>query len=249
MLKDVLYMGDTSYGAAASYLTLAMHHAGISFDYVPTSVSLDDSYRGGEYGLYIFSDYPASQVSSRAANQILTDVKSGSGLLMIGGWESFQGSGGGYHGAPLADALPVRISRSDDRINSADPCCVVQCAQHQAIDGVDFTRPPTIAGFNMLEAADDSDVVLEVIRYATLSVRDVFSPVTFEVKSRDPYLVFGSYGSGKTGALASDLAPHWVGGFVDWGEDRIRIAHDDREVEVGSTYIQFVTGLIRWLAR
>ena len=115
------------------------------------------------------------------------------------------------------------------------------------VDGIDFSRPPTIAGYNAVTANDEAEVVLEVIRFATLAVRDVFSPITFDVKSRDPYLVVGSFGSGKTAALSSDLAPHWVGGFVDWGDERVRISHNGREVEVGDRYIQFISSLIGWL--
>ena len=34
-------------------------------------------------------------------------------------------------------------------------------------------------------------------------------------------LVVGSYGRGRTAALATDVAPHWVGGLVDWGTPRV----------------------------
>ena len=36
-------------------------------------------------------------------------VRGGSGLLMIGGWESFHGRLGEYQGSPLAEVLPVVI--------------------------------------------------------------------------------------------------------------------------------------------
>ncbi len=245
MDKDVLYLGDTSYGTAASYLSLVMHRAGVTHDYIPSKTPLPEAQQNRIYRLYIFSDYPASRLSAGASASVLANVKNGAGLLMIGGWESFQG--GGYHGTPLAEALPVSVSSTDDRANSADPCCIVKCSDHQAIENLDFSRPPTIAGYNLLEADEGSEVILEVVRYATLAVHDMFSPISFEVKSRDPYLVFGSYGAGRTAALSSDLAPHWVGGFVDWGDERIRIEHDGRNVEVGSNYVQFATDLIRWL--
>ena len=247
MDKDVLYLGDTSYDMAASYLSLVMYHAGITHDYISSKEPLTRVHLNKVYKLYVFSDYPASQLSAEASTTVLANVYNGAGLLMIGGWESYQGNGGGYHGTSLAEALPVRVSKSDDRVNSADPCCIVRCSDHPAIENLDFSRPPTIAGYNAIEADEGADVALEVVRYATLSVRDMFAPISFEVKSRDPYLVFGAYGSGRTAALSSDLAPHWVGGFVDWGDERICIAHDGREVEVGNNYVQFATDLIRWL--
>jgi len=46
-------------------------------------------------------------------------VRNGGGLIMIGGWESFQGSGGGYHGTLIEEILPVRISPEDALLMSA----------------------------------------------------------------------------------------------------------------------------------
>jgi hypothetical protein len=48
--------------------------------------------------------------------------------------------------------------------------------------------------------------------------------------------------------MATDLAPHWVGGLVDWGDDP-RVAAQDQgswQIEVGNFYAQFVANLLAW---
>jgi hypothetical protein len=37
---------------------------------------------------------------------------------MIGGWASFGGPRGSYHGSRIAELLPVEIGAEDDRVNS-----------------------------------------------------------------------------------------------------------------------------------
>ena len=72
-------------------------------------------------------------------------------------------------------------------------------------------------------------------------------------------LVTGKYGQGRTAALATDLAPHWVGPLVDWGTENHpspscggRVAAQaggGSDVEVGSHYAQFVYQLLAWTGR
>ncbi|HXV28077.1 MAG TPA: hypothetical protein VD913_03845, partial [bacterium] len=53
----------------------------------------------------------------------------------------------------------------------------------------------------------------------------------------------------RTAAFASDFAPHWCGGFVDWGNKTLRlpVARNIR-VEAGNYYVLFITRLLNWLA-
>ena len=63
-----------------------------------------------------------------------------------------------------------------------------------------------------------------------------------------PLLAFGAFGKGKTAALTTDLAPHWVGGWVDWGTERLTAqAPGGNEVEVGQFYAQFISQLAGFL--
>ena len=46
----------------------------------------------------------------------------------------------------------------------------------------------------------------------------------------------GRHGYGRTAALATDVAPHWVGGLVDWGDQRITQKVTEDSIEVGNWY-------------
>ena len=72
----------------------------------------------------------------------------------------------------------------------------------------------------------------------------------FELQAGYPVLVAGSVGEGRTAAFASDVAPHWVGGFVDWGESRLTAqAPGGSGIEVGCDYARFWKQLLTWTGR
>ena len=243
----VLYLGDTSLDTAASYLAGVMAHFEIGFDYVASDEAADRFLVDeSEYRLIILSDYPAGCLESSQMERIEAWVRKGAGLLMIGGWESFQGSGGNYSGTLIEEILPVRMSRSDDRVNTSYPCLVVKREEHPILAELPFIKPPCIGGYNRVEAKGDARILLEVIRYRT---RAQASACTFAEEGRDVLLAVGEHGRGRSAAFTSDAAPHWVGGFVDWGEERISCRFVQREVEVGAFYAAFFGNLIRWTGR
>lgn len=244
-MKDVLYMGDTSLETAASYLSLILERLELSYDYVASAGTVPDSIAAERYGLYILSDYPAANLPVDFTGEIERRVAEGSGLLMIGGWESYQGQSGGYHGTLIERLLPVEISAEDDRVNSANACCVVPAAAHPVTEGLPFDSPPLVAGYNRFSAKAGSEVVLSLVSFSTAF--EGGSTVSFTEIDRAPFLVVGKHGSGITAALASDLAPHWVGGFVDWGAKRVTLSGAGREVEIGDDYLTFVTRLVSWM--
>jgi hypothetical protein len=50
-------------------------------------------------------------------------------------------------------------------------------------------------------------------------------------------------------AMATDAAPHWVGGLVDWGESRVEAQADGAEaIEVGNWYAELFSNIIKWNA-
>ena len=51
-------------------------------------------------------------------------------------------------------------------------------------------------------------------------------------------------GQGRVGALAPDVMPHWAGGILDWGEQRVTLPTCN---EVGHLYVAFLVDLCRWL--
>ena len=244
--RDVLYMGDTSIETAASYLSLILEHSGLSYDYVPSELGVSDRLLANDYRLYILSDYPAARIGIPAMRKVEARTHAGAAVLMIGGWESFQGQSGGYHDSPLAEVLPVHISPKDDRMNSADPCFVVQEKSHSITDGLPLERPPLVAGYNRFTHREEAEVIMSVVRCSSSVGSGKDGKVQIMETARDPFLVLGSWGGGRTAALATDLAPHWVGGFVDWGDARVSLSGPGREIEVGNWYLRFVKQLLTW---
>jgi uncharacterized membrane protein len=240
---SVLYLGDTSLDTAASYLGAVMKHFDIAFDYVPSDQSAGRFLAQADYRLFILSDYPASNLEVDQMQRITERVSQGSGLLMIGGWESFQGSGGFYHGSVIEEILPVNVSENDDRVNYSYPCVVWKRAEHAILADLPFAEPPCIGGFNRITAKPEAEVLLQAVRYSTQAGE---SSCSLTEEGRDVLLAVGQYGKGRTASLATDAAPHWVGGFVDWGDRRVSCEIAGAEVEVGDLYAAFFNNLIRW---
>ena len=164
---------------------------------------------------------------------------------MIGGWESFQGQNGGWHNTPIGNALPVDISSSDDRINCDQPALVVKRTDHSMIDKLPWAKhPPSIGGYNAFTAKPTGAILLETQHF---SAEDAHGSITLTPQNRNPFLVIGTFNQGRTTALATDLAPHWVGGLVDWGPHRISAqAPGANVIEVGHYYAIFAQQLISW---
>jgi uncharacterized membrane protein len=234
--NHVLYLGDAALSGAAAYLAGLMTAFGIGYDYVPSDVKL-----------FILSDYPSSRMLPAVQEIVLKQVHDqAAGLLMIGGWESFRGHGGDWNGTPIGNALPVEISGEDDRVNCDQPALILAGEAHDITAELPWaSRPPTIGGFNRVIAKPGSATPLLVQRFSA-----AYDAGRFQFMPRDqhPLLVIGAHGFGLTAALMTDLSPHWVGGFVDWGDaERITAqAPGGWPIEVGNLYSQFIANLLTW---
>lgn len=244
----ILYLGDTSLSGAARYLAGIITHGGLSFDYLDSSTRVDPALVQGSRQLFVLSDYPAAMMEASIQNQLVEQVASGAGLLMIGGWESFRGKDGHWHETPLGAILPVEMGSKDDRINYDQPALVRKRQDHPAVEGLPWdTRPPAIGGFNAVSPKPGATVVLEVQRYTAQIDQE---KATFEAGLCNPLLVTGSHGQGRTAALTTDVAPHWVGPLVDWGQNRLTAqAPGSGEIEVGDNYAKFLRQLLSWTGR
>jgi len=245
MTKPILYMGDDSLDRAAGYLGGVLAQAGLDFDYAPSAELVDDGALDPNRALYIISDFPVKNFRPGQMERIVEAVGQGTGLLMIGGWESFRGADGNYAGTPVAEALCVTLAEADDRVNWPYPCLMDRCADHPILKGLPFDRPAGVGGYNRVAAKPDSQVVLGARRFIPRREGDGYR---FEPQEPiDPLLVVGQFGQGRSVAFTSDVAPHWVGGLVDWGPDRIRAAAPGgQEVEVGNGYACFLAQMVRW---
>lgn len=246
MKHRILYLGDTALNLQASYLAGIMSHYGEDFDYVSSDKRFPNALLEKDYRLVILSDYPASNFTEKQIRVIIDKVKDGMGLLMIGGWESFTGAGGDYHSTFFAEALPVIMKSQDDRINFSSPCLVIKEHGHEIIDSLPFDQNiPAIGGLNAFEAKQEAAVLLSAVEF---KAEKHDAAVDFKEGRKYPLLLVGDYGLGRTAAFASDVAPHWVGPFVDWGDKRIKAQADGSEsIEVGNFYAEFFMKLIKWL--
>ena len=131
-------------------------------------------------------------------------VRNGGGLLMFGGYYSFQGINGGarYRKTPVEEVLPVECLSVDDRVEVPEGFAPVVTGDesHPILAGLGKDWP-VLLGFNEVIVKDAAEVLATVSSdYGSL-----------------PLLVTGRYGKGRTVAWTSDVGPHWLPpGFIAW---------------------------------
>jgi uncharacterized membrane protein len=126
-------------------------------------------------------------------------VNRGGGLMMAGGYLSFQGfeAKANYFDTPIEEILPVTLLPYDDRVEAPEGAeGALTDVEHPVTAGLD-REWPAILGYQKLAARDDATVLAEVEGRPLLVVREV--------------------GEGRTLAYASDISPHWAPQeFMDW---------------------------------
>ena len=256
MAGSILYCGDTDQNGAASYLSGLMALWGWPFDYVPSHVPIPAKLLEVPRSLIILSDYPSARFDLDCQQLAIKQVEQGCGLLMIGGWESFHGFGGDWDGTVLGSALPVEIQTRDDRVNFDQSAWLIPCFDHAITEGLPwYSSPPAIGGMNRVRAKGGTSIVMEAHSFA-ISVAEPADKgetrlPTLSLSPRETLLalVVGQRGMGRTAAFLGDVAPHWVGGFVDWGMPRVSAqAPNAGAIEVGGHYARFWKQLLEWTA-
>ncbi len=258
MSHPVLYLGDTSLASAAAYLAGILHRAGIAFDYKASHEATDAAEVAGRQ-LIILSDYPAARLDDKAHYALAMAVRSGTHLLILGGWESYHGLGGDWDRTSIAPLLPVVISKADDRVNG-DGVSLLRTtptgAGHDILRNLPFdARTPVVGGWSRFAAKPDAQVLLEVVPHQVTRQGAHF---TLTPGTPEPMLVIGQCENAHIACLATDAAPHWVGPLVDWGTDNAAPSGSGRVaaqapgaegVEVGALYAQFFEQLVRWVGK
>ncbi len=125
-------------------------------------------------------------------------VRRGGGLIMVGGYYSFQGISGGarYAGTPVEDALPVTIHRYDDRREMPEGISPVP---GDGVDGHPVLKDvpaamPYVLGMNEVVAKSGATTLLSL-------------PAD---EGGHPLLVVGEFGKGRAAAWTTDIGPHWL---------------------------------------
>jgi len=132
-------------------------------------------------------------------------VASGGGLMMIGGYFSFQGINGGarWHKTPVEAVLPVTCLGIDDRVEVPEGfrAELIQ-PEHPILAGLDGEWPELL-GLNEVVLKDAPGV--ELLARAPADA------------GGHPLLAVGTHGQGRTLAWTSDIGPHWLpDSFVAW---------------------------------
>ncbi len=240
----LLFAGETI-GGSANYYMGVLNSMKARVTHVPSSNALRPSDISASHDAFILSDFSRENMSAAAEKKIAERVARGAGLMMIGGWGSFSGPFGRWRGSLIETLLPVRCAKGDDRVNYPQGAYPVLRRKHAIVSGLSWKRPPMFCGLNRFSAKPQSVTVLEarpVEARAQSALRLQFARAV-------PFLVVHSDPKIRTAALATDLAPHWCGGLVDWGAKRFKLRVNSRiRVEVGSGYVRFISGMVRWLA-
>lgn len=244
----ILFCGDDDIHLAATYLASIIVHGAYDLDYVPSALDFPRELDFRDYDLVILSDYPRERFEEEQLHKLSRCIREGGALLMIGGWESFRGLKGEYLNSPLEELLPVRLLEVDDRINYDQGIMVFPDDRADALhQGLDWERPPLIGGYNTLIPRKGSRICLWG-RKLHILCRKEQENCRFD-DEKIPLCISAKAGKGKCTALAFDLAPHWIGGMVDWGRERQRIDFNGAFIEVGDLYVRFVLNLLRHALR
>jgi uncharacterized membrane protein len=125
-------------------------------------------------------------------------VEKGGGLIMAGGYMSFQGINGAamYQRTPIAEILPVKMMASDDRCERPEGVKPKKKNSHPIINELP-DEWPHLLGYQLVDPKPNSKVLATV--------------------DQDPLLVIGKYGKGRAIAYTTDIGPHWCPKeFAEW---------------------------------
>ncbi|ESX83561.1 glutamine amidotransferase [Mesorhizobium sp. LSHC412B00] len=184
------------------------HEAQRNFPQTMEALSAYDAVVLSDLGANTLLLHPDTWIHSKPTPnrlRLLRDyVGNGGGLLMFGGYYSFQGINGGarYHKTPVEDVLPVICLPVDDRVEVPEGYApvVVGPQTHPILKGLGKDWP-ILLGFNEVSVKDGAEVL---------------ATVSSDYRSL-PLLATGKYGQGRTVAWTSDVGPHWLPpGFIAW---------------------------------
>jgi uncharacterized membrane protein len=213
--KGFDFFSSTYYATGAEYLLAALNVVGIEVIHQPSHEAAKafpfDLKELQQYEVVILSDIGANTLllppevfleGKRVTNRlelIREFVLEGGGLIMAGGYLSFQGIYGTarYHRTAIEAVLPVSLMATDDRVEKPEGVNpTVSSNSHPITEGIDRAWP-YLLGFNEVMAKEKMDVLATIGEY--------------------PLLVTGSFGKGRSVAWTSDIGPHWCPkDFVKW---------------------------------
>ena len=204
----------TEYNEGVAWLRNALEHHGWQVTFLPNhlaprqfplTIEALEAYDAvilsdiGANSLLLHPDTFVRSVPLPNRLELLRDyVRKGGGLVMVGGYLTFQGieAKGKWAGSPVEEVLPVTIKYHDDRVEAPQGVVPRVVAEHKLLAGLP-SEWPALLGYNQVTPKPEADVLVTV--------------------GEDPLLVVGSYGEGRAAAFTSDCGPHWAPPpFCDW---------------------------------
>jgi uncharacterized membrane protein len=205
----------TEYNEGVRWLKAALEQGGWEVTFLPNHLAPREFPQTPEalaaYDVVMLSDIGANTLllhpdtftrsipSPNRLASIREYVKNGGGLVMIGGYLTFQGieAKGKYAGSPIEDVLPVKLFYHDDRVESPQGVTPhVGDPSHPIVAGLDGVWPDLL-GYNEVQTKPEGEVIVRV--------------------GGDPLIAVGSFGKGRSVAFTSDCGPHWAPPpFCDW---------------------------------
>ena len=245
----ILFAGEDLAPGSGRYLLGVFRAIGAQVTHVPSSDRLHARVFNRPYDAIILSDFPQAHAPKRAQQIIAAQVADRTGLLMIGGWGSFSGPLGHWQDSIIETLLPITCLSRDDRLNFPSGALIVPKSHHPMWHGMSFGAPAAICGLNRVRPRPESQVLL-CARKIVMSRQSLATDRLRLEPVEHPLLVIGTNPGRRVAALATDAAPHWCGGFIDWGSRSVTLpVTANIRAEVGDRYVRFFSCLVRWLAR
>jgi uncharacterized membrane protein len=213
--KGFDHFTTTDYGEGHQWLSAALSGAGFAVEHLPNHLASAQFPATVEelrrYDVVILSDigantlllHPDTFAKSISRPNRLTSLRDyvadGGGLIMVGGYLTFQGidAKARYAGTAVEEALPVTMQICDDRVEVPEGCApLLRNANHPIASGLP-ERWPCLLGYNRIIAKPNAEVIATA--------------------ADDPLVVAWQFGKGRAVAFASDCGPHWAPPeFVEW---------------------------------
>ena len=179
------------------------HAAATDFPFDPNELRAFDVVILSDVGANTLLLHPDTWIHGRTTPNrlklIAAYVADGGGLLMAGGYFSFQGIHGAarFRRTPIEAVLPVTMLGADDRVEEPEGFQVhLDAPDHPLVADLPTPWPPLL-GLNEVVARPDATLVASADGY--------------------PLLVLGRHGEGRSAAWTSDIGPHWCSpAFVAW---------------------------------
>ncbi len=196
----------SSYHEGGGAMLAALREGGMEVTYQPSHVAADafpDTVEGlRAYDAVLLSDIGANTLllpertfarSQRSGNRLAAlaaYVHAGGGLVMVGGYLTFQGIEGkaAYCATPVDAVLPVALAATDDRQEHPEGVVAETVAPGHPV-AAGLSQWPALLGWNRATLRPDAQLVARI--------------------AGDPLIALRHVAAGRSAVFASDCGPHW----------------------------------------